>query len=191
MWVLVRSFLVLFNELPIDKASVKKGENSSQVVTAARCVNVSLFLSNALRRDVKVIIGIVHNDELKTITFPGDTLRRVSPDERSIAFFLLKASIALQELQEKSEQVMDNGIILERTSLETLVSQWPYGQVFVASNDSDSSIADVKTSEGLFIYPNMHAASTSLEKYGALKCTSTPERFILDINLYFDSQKEP
>jgi tRNA pseudouridine-54 N-methylase len=181
---------VLFNELPIDKASVKSGENNPQVVTAARCVNVGLFLSNDLRRDVEVIIGIVQDDELKTITFPGETLRRVSPDERSIAFFLLKASAVLQDLPEKSEQVMDNGIVVKRTDLEIFVSGWPYGQVFVASDDASSSISNVKTSEGLFIYPR-GVDTPQLEKYGALRCTATPERFILDINLHFDSNEGP
>ncbi|MFW9850916.1 MAG: hypothetical protein ACFFF4_17450 [Candidatus Thorarchaeota archaeon] len=185
----MRSFLVLFNELPINKTSVKKGENSPQVVIAARCVNVGLFLSNDLRRDVKVIIGILHNKELKTISFPGDTLRRVSPDERSIAFFLLKASTALDTLSENSEQVMDNGIVLKRTSLNNLVSDWPYGQVFFASNDSKSNISDLKASEGLFIYPITQETPSFLGKFGALRCTSSPERFILDINMHFDSKE--
>lgn len=186
MCVLVRSFLVLFDKMPIDKASVKKGENSPQVVTAARCVNVGLFLSNSLRRDVEVVFGIVNDDELKTIKFSGETLRRVSPDERSIAFFLLKAHAALENLPENYDHVMDNGIVLNRTSLENLVSQWPYGQVFVASFDSDSSIKDAKTSEGLFIYAINGDTPFILDKYGALKRPRTPERFILDILHFLD-----
>jgi tRNA pseudouridine-54 N-methylase len=176
---------VLFNELPLDRTSVKKGENSLQVVTATRCVNIGLFLSNDLRRDVDVIIGIVQDDEIQTITFPGSTLRRVSPDERSIAFFLLKASTILNDLPENSEEIMDNGIVIKRTNLESLISQWPYGQVFVASNSSSSSIDDVRSSGGLFVYPR-GVDIAQLDKYGSLKCTSTPERFILDVNLHFD-----
>lgn len=184
----MRSFLVLFDKLPIDKASVKKGENTPQVVTAARCVNVGLFLSNALRRNVEVIFGIQNENILNTIRFRGETLRRVSPDERSIAFFLLKASVVLEDLLEGSEHTMDNGIILKRTTLERLISEWPYGQVFAALADSNSSIRNVKTSDGLFIYPSSEVSSEMLAKYGALKRPTTAERFILDVNIHFDSR---
>ena len=182
---------MLFDKFPIDKTSVKKGENGPEVVTAARCVNVGLFLSNDLRRDVDVIIGIKSINELRAITFPGETLRRVSPDERSIAFFLLKATAELERLNENTEHVMDNGIVVKRTSLENLVSEWPYGQVFAASLESESSIADVKSTEGLFIYSINDSTMSGLSKYGILKRPKSPERFILDINIHYDAKDSP
>ncbi|MDF1537683.1 MAG: hypothetical protein P1Q69_02130 [Candidatus Thorarchaeota archaeon] len=184
----MRSFLVLFDKMPIDKATVKKGENAPQVVIAARCVNVGLFLSNALRRDVEVIFGIHNEGILNTIRFRGETLRRVSPDERSIAFFLLKASVELDNLLEGSERTMDNGIIVKRTTLERLISEWSYGQVFAAVTESDSSIGDVKTSDGLFVYSCGKNSLPMLRKYGALKRPTTAEKFILDVNIHFDSR---
>ena len=186
MWVLVRSFLVLFNDLPIDKASVKRGENGPEVVTAARCVNVGLFLSNALRRDVEVIIGIVREKILDAIRFRGETLRRVSPDERSIAFFLLKATTALEEMVEGSSLTMDNGIELSRTTLEKFLSEWPVNQTCVASDDADSTIQELTSTDGLFIYPFERDSEPMLGKCMSLKRSRTPERFILDINVNSD-----
>jgi tRNA pseudouridine-54 N-methylase len=61
----VRRFLVMFDSFPIDKASVKSGQNSPEVVTACRCVNVGLFVSGDLRRDVIVSIAVGAVEDLK------------------------------------------------------------------------------------------------------------------------------
>jgi len=113
----MKHFLILFDEIPMDKASVKSGNNSPEVITAARCVNVGLFISGNLRRDVIVSLAKGTPDDLKIISFPGSSLKRVSPDERSISFFLLKAKSIVEELLMDSSEIMDNGIEVRRTSL--------------------------------------------------------------------------
>ena len=191
----MRRFLVLFDDLPIDKASVKTGANSSEVVTACRCVNVGLFLSGNLRRDVIVSIATGPIDDLRVISFPGNTLKRVSPDERSISFFLLKSLDIAMVLAQDSQKVMDNGIIVRREAFKQLMTAYGPDRVFIAyrgsTSDSDSSY---ELEDALLVYDtgtciDMASSKIVAERYRKLPCPSHPERFILDVNERSDDNR--
>ena len=142
----MRRFLVKFEKFPIDRSSVKSGQNSPEVIIACRCVNVGLFISGDLRRDVIVSFAIGSDEDLRAVSFPGHSLRRVSPDERSISFFLLKAMEEMQNLELGESSIMDNGIELERSSLDGLVEFWGYGVIQVSSDNPERFILDANLS---------------------------------------------
>ncbi len=142
----VRRFLVIFRDLPIDKSSVKSGHNSSKVVTACRCVNVGLFVSGNLRRDVTVSLAVGTADDLNVVSFPGLSLKRVSPDERSISFFLLKAIEKAQDLELGKSFKMNNGIELVRAPLDGLVELWGSDIIQVPSTNPERFILDTNIS---------------------------------------------
>jgi len=144
--MLMRRYLVRFDELPIDKSSVKSGRNSLEVITACRCVNVGLFLSGSLRLDVAVSIAIGTLNDLTVVSFLGNTLRRVSPDERSISFFLLKAVEKAQNLEHDESFIMDNGIELVRSSYDKLMELWGSDIVEVPSVKPERFILDTNLS---------------------------------------------
>jgi tRNA pseudouridine-54 N-methylase len=187
----MRRFLILFNDLPIDKASVKAGVNSPKVVAACRCINVGLFLSGNIRRDVIVTIAVGTLEDMITIAFPGRTLKRVSPDERSISFFLLKSLAAANGLLENSKQVLDNGIVVAREGFERLASVYAPQRVFLAQKGCESDYGALHRSDDeLFIY-NTGMLIDSIERlYSALPYPPHPERFILDINEWHDKENE-
>src|SRR5512137_2806670 len=57
-----------------------------------RCVNASLFLSHDLRRDVVCYLVLCGGPAgPKTVKFSGDTVRYLSPDERSAGALIQKA----------------------------------------------------------------------------------------------------
>jgi len=114
----------MFENMPIDTSSVKSGQNSPEVITACRCINVGLFVSGNLRRDVVVSLVIGDSKNATVISFPGNSLKRVSPDERSISFFLLKAIEKTQEMDKGSKFTLDNGIELTKTSFDELIESW-------------------------------------------------------------------
>ena len=142
----VRRFLVMFKGFSIDKASVKVGQNSPEVVTACRCINVGLFVSGDLRRDVTVSIAVGTEEDLRIVSFPGNSLKRVSPDERSISFFLLKAIEKAQDLELGRSFKMNNGIELVRTSLEELVELGGSSVIQVPSINPERFILDANLS---------------------------------------------
>jgi len=124
----------MFEKMPIDKATVKSGQNGLEVVKACRCVNVGLFVSGDLRRDVVVSLVIGSSEDSSVISFPGNTLRRVSPDERSISFFLLKATEILKNLEAGEKFTTDNGIELTRNSISCLTESWGKDVIHVPSS---------------------------------------------------------
>jgi tRNA pseudouridine-54 N-methylase len=136
----------MLEKMPIDKASVKSGQNAPEVVTVCRCVNIGLFVSGDLRRDVTVSFAIGPTDNLKVISFPGTSLRRVSPDERSVSFFLLKAVEKLENLEAGTSFTMDNGIELTRTSFEQLSETWGPDVIQVPSSGPERFILDANLS---------------------------------------------
>lgn len=193
----MRQFLILFDDIPIDRASVKSGRNSSEVVTACRCVNVGLFISGNLRRDVIVSIAKGQFDDMKIVSFPGNTLKRVSPDERSISFFLLKSLSVAENLSQNSNQILDNGIIATRTSLTEFISGYSPVQVLIARRDGEIMLDSILLSDNaILIYETgIQLDFTSLEHQNLLELgvkyaqpyPPHPERFILDINLLSDA----
>lgn len=186
----MRHFLIHFEKLPIDIVSVKAGQNSPEVIIACRCVNVGLFVSGDLRRNVEVSFAIGQPEDLGVVTFPGSVLKRVSPDERSISFFLLKAMNVLRELPLGGKKRMDNGIVVQRANATDLLQGWESSQIYVSSLDPRIKPKQVDVHpEGLFLY---ELTSTTLADLientpkNLLPRLPHPERFILDINLYCD-----
>ena len=186
----MRRFLILFEKLPIDAVSVKSGQNGPEVVTACRCVNVGLFVSGNLRRNVEVSLAVGKSEDLGVVTYPGSALKRVSPDERSISFFLLKAINVLRELPLGGKKRMDNGMVVQRTNATDLLRGWESSRIYVSSLDPSIKLklVDVRP-QGLFLYELTNTALTDLIKNtrkNLLPRLPHPERFILDINMYCD-----
>jgi len=186
----MRSFLIFFERLPIDVVSVKSGQNSPEVVTACRCVNVGLFVSGDLRRNVEVSLAVGQPDDLGVVTYPGSNLKRVSPDERSISFFLLKATNVLRELPLGGKKRLDNGMVVQRTNATDLLRGWESSRIYVSSLDPriQPKQVDVRP-QGLFLYELTSTALTDLVRdipRVLLPRPPHPERFILNINLYCD-----
>ncbi len=184
-----RHFIILFDEFSINSSDVKKGNNNPDVVVASRCINVALFVSNNLRRDVQVSIAVGKHNDLRVISFPGESLRRVSPDERSISFFMLKAMDILSELELGRSKTMDNGIVVHRRSFADLLNEWNPSIVYQAILEP-YSLQDYPTleSDSLFVYSLSDSFSEEIDQIRSLPHPSSPERFILDVNTQFDGK---
>lgn len=185
-----RHFVVGFRDLQVDQTQVISGSNSPEMVTACRCVNVSLFISDGIRRDVQTSLLVGDETDLRVISFPGDRMKRVSPDERSISFFIMKGAEALKEISSGTTCVLDNGITVSRTDLKHMLEQGPPGAIQVAAAQSDmlSDYSGISQS-GIFVYDVSGTLSRYFEKRRVILLPRPPhpERFILDVNLYCDS----
>jgi len=182
-----RHFVISFDEFPINSLDVKRGVNKQEVVVASRCINVALFVSNNLRRDVQVTIAIGKHNDLRVISFPGESLRRVSPDERSISFFMLKAMDILSGLDLGRSKTMDNGIVVQRRSFVDLLNEWNPSTIY-RSTLEPYSLQDYPNldSDGLFVYSLSDSFAEEIEGISPLPHPSSPERFILDVNTQFE-----
>lgn len=189
----MRHFLILFDDIPIDKASVKSGNNSLEVITAARCVNVGLFISGNLRRDVIISLAKGSLDDLKIISFRGAHLKRVSPDERSISFFLMKAIVIAEELVMGSFETMDNGIEVRRNSLKMFLESFAPTRVYLSTPEStQNSVDNADYENSLLIHSDTRfdlIQENTVWTQGELPYYVHPERFILDVNIMADMKK--
>jgi len=183
----MRHFLILFDDIPIDKASVKSGNNSLEVITEERCVNVGLFISGNLRRDVVISLAKGSPDDLKIISFPGANLRRVSPDERSISFFLMKAMAIAEEMGMDSLETMDNGIEVRRNSLKKFLETLAPMRVYLSAPETTKDTVDDADYENSILIHSNGKQIDSIQ--GKIPYFPHPERFILDVNMNVDMKK--
>lgn len=186
--LITRHFVIGFKQFPIDSEQVKSGLNCRETVVACRCINVGLFLSDNIRKTVKVSLCIGHDTDLRIASFSGERVRRVSPDERSISFFLLKAVHMLDKMDFGTVRTMDNGIILSRTDSKSLVASWSAEHVCVADSSVRTSVWNRVPTDGLFVYDMSDVLSCRLANRQALllQRSASAERFILDVNLHCD-----
>ena len=188
----MRRFLVVLDHLRVSRSEVKSGRNNPDVITAARCVNVGLFVSGGLREDVAVTLGRGPLEDLTAISFAANDLRRVSPDERSITFFLLKASEVADQLEPTETERMDNGIRVERNSLLGLVDHWDIDSVHVANAEENAfPIYRENSNDPLFIYCSRQLTPDIIDALPdaiIVPRPPHPERFILDVNMHSDRQ---
>ncbi|MFW9890315.1 MAG: hypothetical protein ACFFER_19210, partial [Candidatus Thorarchaeota archaeon] len=134
--------------------------------------------------NVSISIAWGDSRDLSVVTFSGETIRRVSPDERSISFFLLKASYRMKDLFPGQSAIMDNAIEVTRADLDDLVKTWKPSNVYLALEGTNDS--DFETT-GLFVYGlGRHAIPEVMKEFAALPRPPNPERFILDMNLMSD-----
>ncbi|NHJ12148.1 MAG: hypothetical protein EAX95_00645 [Candidatus Thorarchaeota archaeon] len=189
----MRRFLISFESFPIELDAVRDGENVPQVITASRCINVGLFLSGDMRRDVEVIILEGNGNSLGALSFPGWQLKRISPDERSISYFLLKAHSELKKLGQGERKEMPNGIIVAKTDFVSLIEDWDNPEVFLASTDASKATIEKAPKEGVYIFemsPGLLQENSCNVVMQPIWMPTHPERFILDINLLQDRKNE-
>jgi tRNA (pseudouridine54-N1)-methyltransferase len=87
----------------------------------ARCISNAIFISDAIRRDVKVYIVLNGPpNPPKTVIFDAAKIKRTSPDERNIASHI---RIALEKLGDKREVESEPGITIKKLGFKELVEE--------------------------------------------------------------------
>ena len=87
-----RIFMVLGHGSPLDgEFSLKDLPGHGRVDELVRCITSSLLLSNDIRRDTSVIIVLQCIGKQKMVSFDGESIKHLNPDERSTAVLLKKA----------------------------------------------------------------------------------------------------
>lgn len=90
-----------------------------------RCVQATLFLSHGIREDASCLVILAGGPgQMKTIRFDGKTVRSLSPDERSSASFMKKATeIPAGNLFRE----VSPGVCVRKGGIEVLMSEHRFG----------------------------------------------------------------
>lgn len=101
----------------------------------ARCISSALFISHAIRQDTE-IIAVLNGPPQSPIAvrFDGAAVRKIAPDERSIAIWLKKIL---------TEGKLTNGIVAEKKSLQHLVKEMKGRPIYVL-HEKGKPIEEVK-----------------------------------------------
>lgn len=110
----------------------------------ARCISSALFISHAIRQDTEIIA--VLNGPPKSpiaIRFDGSIVRKIAPDERSVAIWLKKIL---------TEGKLTNGIVAEKKSLQQIVKENAKRPIYVL-HEKGKPIEEVKIEKDpIFIF---------------------------------------
>jgi len=124
-----------------------------------RCVNASFFLSHDLRRDVTCFLVLCGDPAgPKTIRFSGDTIRSLSPDERSAGALIKKAPdpVCGSEIREAAA-----GVFVRKGGLDRLMME----RNFAVLDEKGSDIRGAGTLPDAFLlsdHQNFSVAEESL-----------------------------
>ncbi len=90
----------------------------------ARGISSALFFSNNIRKNAIAEVVFKQDEDCLIIQFHGDTLRRVSPDERSVGMFIIKAKRYAEETPKKFGKY-NEGISFEKMTFDEYISKLP------------------------------------------------------------------
>ena len=142
----MRQFVVLGHDAPAtaDFSLDDLPSGAGRLDVLCRCVSAGLFLSHAVRDDVRV--HLVLGDEF-TVSFDGSAVRRLNPDERSTA---ARIRGALEERQEAIGHIpveTSPGVSLRRVGFEQTLADVAAESTVVQLHEGGAPVVDVDPPE--------------------------------------------
>ncbi len=120
----MREFILLARKAFTTPFKLNDLPGAGRIDLVARCISTAIFISEALRKDVK-FYAVLEGPTLppKIVTFDTSNLKNVYPDERNIASHI---KIALEKginLKLGEEVESEPGIRISKKSFESLVKE--------------------------------------------------------------------
>ncbi|WP_459191564.1 tRNA (pseudouridine(54)-N(1))-methyltransferase TrmY [Halosimplex sp. J119] len=142
----MRQFIVLGHEAPTtdDFALDDIAGGAGRLDVLCRCVTSAFFLSHDIREDVRV--HLVLADEF-TVTFDGDRLRRLNPDERSTAALVRNALAEREEAIGHQPVETSPGVSLTRRGFEPTLDDAARDGTVVQLHEAGDPVVDVEPPE--------------------------------------------
>lgn len=145
----------------------------------ARCINSAFWLSYGIRKNI-VFHTILHGEPNPPIyiRFEGEKLKKVSPDERSIAIFIGKA---LKRFREGKELESTPGIFVSRKNFEELLKE-NQDKNFYLLDEKGEDIKNVVIKRPFFILGDnidlLPKEKKLLDDYGAIKISLGKKKYL-------------
>jgi tRNA (pseudouridine54-N1)-methyltransferase len=147
----MRQFVIIGHDAPTtgDFSLSDLAGGAGRLDVLCRCVSAAFFLSHDIRKDVRVHLVL---GEEYTVTFDGETIRRLNPDERSTAALI---RTALEEREEAIGHVpveTSPGVSLTRRGFTpTLEDVGADGTVVHLHEDGDPVVAVDPPADPVFV----------------------------------------
>lgn len=113
---------------------------AGRIDLVARCISSALFISHDIRKDTRLFVVLNGPPSPPVIlVFDGAIVKKISPDERSIAIWIQKVLVQLGSSQ---RTVLSNGIVAERKSFQELIKELKDFPIYVL-HEKGKPITDV------------------------------------------------
>lgn len=139
----MREFVVLGHTAPVepdfDLDDLAGGAGRLDVL--CRCVNSAVFLSHAVRTDVRVFLVL---RDTVTVRIDGGSVRQLNPDERNIAALLRNAIEGKAEAVGAQPYETSPGIAVLRRGLEPVLEDHVAGETLLHLHEDGTPVADLE-----------------------------------------------
>jgi len=136
----MRQFVVIAHEAPTTtEFSLDDLPGNGRLDVLCRCLGAAFLLSHNLRSDVRV--QLVLGDEY-TITFDGETIRNLNPDERSTAALIRTAIEHREDAIGHQPAESSPGVTIRRQDVARTIEQAAENGTLVALHEDGTPIAD-------------------------------------------------
>jgi tRNA (pseudouridine54-N1)-methyltransferase len=159
----MRQFVVLGHDAPTtaDFPLDDLPSSAGRLDVLCRCVSAALFLSHAVREDVRVHLVLA---DAFTVSFDGSAVRRLNPDERSTA---ARIRGALDEREEAIGHIpveTSPGVSLRRVGFEQTLRDVADESTVVQLHEAGTPIVDVDPPENPAFVLSDHRDFTDTEE---------------------------
>jgi tRNA (pseudouridine54-N1)-methyltransferase len=151
----MRQFVIVGHDAPTTpEFSLDALPGAGRLDLLARCVTSSLLLSHGIRTDVRT--HLVLGDEY-TITFDGNSVKRLNPDERSTAALVRGALEQREEAVGRMPVETSPGVSLTRGGLEpTLDEIAGDGNILTLHEQGDAVASRDPVENPIFVLSDHH-----------------------------------
>jgi tRNA (pseudouridine54-N1)-methyltransferase len=174
---MMRDFIIYANKPLQPGFPLNDLPGSGRADLLARCVNSALWLSHGVRRDTSVHLSVEVNKQRLMVTFSGEKMKRVSPDERSIASWIKKA---LDRFLEGEERVQE-GITVQKLNLPDFLKRFK-GRDIIILKEGGRDIRVTELKEPVFVLGDHldlpENLLESLNKFNPKKVSLGPESLL-------------
>ena len=135
----MRQFVVVGHDAPTtpDFSLDDLAGGAGRLDVLCRCVNSAFFLSHAIREDVRTHLVLA---DAFTVTFEGDAIRRLNPDERSTAALIRGALERRDDAIGHQPVESSPGVSIRRRGVEATLDA--LDGTFVHLHEDGTPIAD-------------------------------------------------
>ncbi len=138
----MRQFIVLGHDAPTtpDFSLDDIAGGAGRLDVLCRCVNSALFLSHAIRTDVRVHLVV---SDAYTVTVDGAEVRRLNPDERSTAALIRGALDDREGAIGHMAAESSPGVSIRRFGFAETLSEFASGSTVVELHEAGRPLVDV------------------------------------------------
>ncbi len=137
----------------IQKVYFKEGF-PPEIYEVIMCIQAAYFLSHKIRKNTRVFLAFIKDNLV--ISYFGNKLKYLGPDERSIGTLLMKALEKKESLGENRKIQSSPGIWIQKKKFIDIISEFGNNRnIFIANKNSSAGLGEITQNELILMISNL------------------------------------